>query len=156
MGAKSGITLGPVGRERGADLLILASKSRRVRQERVFSLSKYVEMRAKLLSIEDARLLRSALQNSQTAASNCSLPQRALRQSLPIWSSFRAQSRFATTKSTKKIRELQQGAIRADPLPEQEADDAPQYPTVLQGARNNMIKFGNCVLLTRVGSFYEV
>jgi hypothetical protein len=35
-------------------------------------------------------------------------------------------------------------------------NDVPQYPTVIQGARNNMVKFQNCVLLTRVGSFYEV
>ncbi|EDN06153.1 predicted protein [Histoplasma mississippiense (nom. inval.)] len=35
-------------------------------------------------------------------------------------------------------------------------DDAPQYPTVIQGAKNNMLKFKNCVLLTRVGNFYEL
>lgn len=35
-------------------------------------------------------------------------------------------------------------------------DDAPQYPTVVQGHRNNMRKFRNCVILTRVGGFYEV
>jgi hypothetical protein len=46
--------------------------------------------------------------------------------------------------------------IVADPLPALETDDAPQYPTVIQGAKNNMIKFNNCVLITRVGSFYEV
>ncbi|EXJ90250.1 hypothetical protein A1O1_03349 [Capronia coronata CBS 617.96] len=35
-------------------------------------------------------------------------------------------------------------------------DDEPQYPTVLQGAKQNMAKFDNCVLLTRVGNFYEL
>ena len=30
------------------------------------------------------------------------------------------------------------------------------YPTVVQQALDNMEKYGNCVLLTRVGSFYEV
>ena len=52
--------------------------------------------------------------------------------------------------------DLHQGIIQTDPLPELEADDAPQYPTVVQGAKNNMIKFSNCVVLTRVGNFYEV
>jgi hypothetical protein len=65
-------------------------------------------------------------------------------------------SRGAKTKATTKLKELYQGVIAADPLPELEADDAPQYPTVIQGAKNNMRKFHNCVLITRVGSFYEV
>jgi len=30
------------------------------------------------------------------------------------------------------------------------------YPTVIAQARTNMDKFANCVLLTRVGGFYEV
>jgi len=65
-------------------------------------------------------------------------------------------SRGAKTKTTKKLKELHQGVIAADPLPELETDNAPQYPTVVQGAKNNMIKFSNCVLITRVGNFYEV
>ncbi|KAJ5154032.1 uncharacterized protein N7500_009471, partial [Penicillium coprophilum] len=35
-------------------------------------------------------------------------------------------------------------------------DEAPRYPTVVQGHRNNMQKFKNCVILTRVGGFYEL
>ncbi|KUJ22245.1 muts domain V [Mollisia scopiformis] len=35
-------------------------------------------------------------------------------------------------------------------------DDTPSYPTVILQARNNMRKFENCVLLTRVGGFYEM
>ncbi|KKY25138.1 putative dna mismatch repair protein msh1 [Phaeomoniella chlamydospora] len=35
-------------------------------------------------------------------------------------------------------------------------NDSPQYPAVVQGARNNMAKFKDCVLLTRVGKFYEL
>jgi hypothetical protein len=65
-------------------------------------------------------------------------------------------SRGAKTKATKKLKELYQGVIAADPLPELESDDVPQYPTVIQGAKNNMIRFSNCVLITRVGNFYEV
>lgn len=30
------------------------------------------------------------------------------------------------------------------------------YPTVIKQARTNMAKFDNCVLLTRVGGFYEL
>jgi DNA mismatch repair ATPase MutS len=33
---------------------------------------------------------------------------------------------------------------------------APSYPTVIQQALNNMRIFSNCVVLTRVGSFYEM
>jgi hypothetical protein len=65
-------------------------------------------------------------------------------------------ARGAKTKSTKKLKELHQGVIAANPLPELENDDAPQYPTVIQGAKDNMMKFQNCVLITRVGNFYEV
>ena len=34
--------------------------------------------------------------------------------------------------------------------------ERPSYPTVVRQAWNNMRKFDKCVLLTRVGSFYEV
>jgi len=35
-------------------------------------------------------------------------------------------------------------------------DNIPAYPTVVLQARRNMDKFENCVLLTRVGGFYEM
>lgn len=61
------------------------------------------------------------------------------------------------TRSTVKLSDLPQGAI---PVPEaqpaEEEDSAPTYPTVVQQARRNMRKFDNCVLLTRVGGFYEL
>jgi hypothetical protein len=64
--------------------------------------------------------------------------------------------RGARTKSASKLKELAQGALESrEPCPPL-VNDAPQYPTVVQGARNNMIKFKNCVVLTRVGNFYEV
>jgi hypothetical protein len=59
-------------------------------------------------------------------------------------------------KRSTRIRsvDLPQGAVELEPL---ERDvEKPSYPTVVQQARNNMRRFGNCVLLTRVGSFYEV
>lgn len=63
--------------------------------------------------------------------------------------------RGAKTKSTTKLKDLPQGALKLDAYNDR-ADDAPRYPTVVQGHRNNMEKFKNCVVLTRVGGFYEV
>jgi hypothetical protein len=40
--------------------------------------------------------------------------------------------------------------------PLQEEKSGPAYPTVVLQARNNMNKYDNCVLLTRVGGFYEL
>ncbi len=62
--------------------------------------------------------------------------------------------RTAKTKASLKLDDLPQGAIALDSIPVE--DDAPQYPTVVLQARTNMRKFENCVLLTRVGGFYEL
>lgn len=62
--------------------------------------------------------------------------------------------RGAKSRSTVKLADLPQGSISIEPLPRDEG--TPAYPTVVQQARSNMTKFENCVLLTRVGSFYEV
>ncbi|KAB5580326.1 muts domain V-domain-containing protein [Coniochaeta sp. 2T2.1] len=57
-------------------------------------------------------------------------------------------------------RELPQGPLPApdgaadEPPPEEES--GPAYPTVVMQARRNMNKYDNCVLLTRVGGFYEL
>lgn len=79
------------------------------------------------------------------------------RQNVPATSgayACRAQKRGKKTKSSVKLDNLPQGVISLDPLPYEE--DAPSYPTVVQQARSNMRKFDNCVLLTRVGGFYEL
>jgi hypothetical protein len=106
-----------------------------------------------LLSPRDARLISSIVRGHLGLTSN---PQVLVT----AWSRCRSPvapwSRGAKTKTTKKLKELHQGVIAAEPLPDLETDNAPQYPTVVQGAKNNMIKFSNCVLITRVGSFYEV
>ncbi|XMA20571.1 hypothetical protein WAI453_013362 [Rhynchosporium graminicola] len=68
---------------------------------------------------------------------------------------YRGQSRGKKTKSSIKLDELPQGVIPLDPLP-LEQDAPPSYSTVVQQARTNMRKFENCVLLTRVGGFYEL
>ncbi|GKT75698.1 MutS domain V [Colletotrichum tofieldiae] len=53
-----------------------------------------------------------------------------------------------------KLDDLPQGALPLDPHPA--LDEGPAYPTVVLQARRNMQKFNNCVLLTRVGGFYEL
>ncbi|OJJ46242.1 hypothetical protein ASPZODRAFT_159784 [Penicilliopsis zonata CBS 506.65] len=63
--------------------------------------------------------------------------------------------RGAKTRSTVKLKDLPQGVLKLEPYNDG-ADELPQYPTVLQGHRNNMQKFKNCVILTRVGGFYEL
>lgn len=50
---------------------------------------------------------------------------------------------------------MHQGVLNSDALPPQD-DAEPEYPPLLQQVRNNMIKFSHCVLVTRVGGFYEV
>lgn len=65
------------------------------------------------------------------------------------------QYRGAKTKATVKLKDLPQGVVRLEAY-DDGVDDAPRYPTVVQGHRNNMQKFKNCVILTRVGGFYEV
>ncbi|KAA8570487.1 hypothetical protein EYC84_002760 [Monilinia fructicola] len=50
--------------------------------------------------------------------------------------------------------ELHQGLLPLEPL--QIEHEPPPYPTVIMQARNNMLKFENCVVVTRVGGFYEI
>ncbi|KAF7157105.1 hypothetical protein CNMCM5623_001093 [Aspergillus felis] len=63
--------------------------------------------------------------------------------------------RGARTRTTVKVKDLPQGTLKLEPY-DDATDDAPRYPTVVQGHRNNMQKFRNCVILTRVGGFYEL
>lgn len=66
------------------------------------------------------------------------------------------QVRGKKTITSVKLSDLPQGIINADPLPLEPQQNGPAYPTVLLQARRNMDKFDNCVLLTRVGGFYEL
>ncbi|TGO34032.1 hypothetical protein BHYA_0215g00080 [Botrytis hyacinthi] len=50
--------------------------------------------------------------------------------------------------------ELPQGLLPLEPL--EIENEPPPYPTVIMQARNNMLKFENCVVITRVGGFYEL
>ncbi|KAJ5936146.1 hypothetical protein N7454_005444, partial [Penicillium verhagenii] len=74
-----------------------------------------------------------------------------------VWiNATRAETRRgAKTQATVKLQDLPQGVIKLDAY-DDGVDDAPRYPTVVQGHRNNMQKFKNCVILTRVGGFYEL
>ncbi|KAJ9296684.1 hypothetical protein DTO271G3_4883 [Paecilomyces variotii] len=63
--------------------------------------------------------------------------------------------RGAKTKTSTKLKDLPQGALKLDAY-DDGADDGPQYPMVVRGHRDNMLKFKNCVILTRVGNFYEL
>lgn len=65
-------------------------------------------------------------------------------------------ARGAKSKTTLQLKELPQGMLTTDKDALEEEDERPTYPTMVQQARNNMQKFENCVLLTRVGGFYEV
>ena len=59
---------------------------------------------------------------------------------------------------TVKLKEIPQGALlplESLELPQQEEKER-SYPAVIQQHRQNMQKFDNCVLLTRVGGFYEM
>ncbi|KAK8056670.1 hypothetical protein PG993_001897 [Apiospora rasikravindrae] len=76
------------------------------------------------------------------------------------------QTRGKKTKTTVNLADLPQGplipptpAATPDVSGEDAAageDEGPAYPTMVLQARRNMQKFENCVLLTRVGGFYEL
>lgn len=64
--------------------------------------------------------------------------------------------RGAKTKTTVQLKELPQGILETNNSVQVREQDGPAYPMMIQQARNNMRKFADCVLLTRVGGFYEV
>lgn len=74
----------------------------------------------------------------------------------PIRCGARTWIRGAKSRAKLKLGDLPQGALASEAHTEDQKDDPPAYPTVVQQAKNNMRKFDNCVLLTRVGGFYEV
>lgn len=65
-------------------------------------------------------------------------------------------TRGAKRKTTVAVDSLPQGVL--PPLPKDETDKPPEktYPPVLQQHLNNVRKFSDCVVLTRVGDFYEM
>ncbi|KAF2831188.1 hypothetical protein CC86DRAFT_282088 [Ophiobolus disseminans] len=73
----------------------------------------------------------------------------------PFQQTWHHQRRGAKRKATLALDDLPQGAIESAALPPQH-DTEPEYPPLLQQVRNNMVKFSHCVLVTRVGGFYEL
>lgn len=67
-----------------------------------------------------------------------------------------AQCRGVKTKATYQLSELPIRSLEYTGSLSEFEDAGPVYPTVVLQARNNMQKYESCVLLTRVGSFYEV
>ncbi|ORY60184.1 muts domain V [Pseudomassariella vexata] len=66
-------------------------------------------------------------------------------------------TRVRKKKTSLKLEDLPQGLVQADGPPVLEPlDEGPAYPTVVLQAHRNMQRFENCVLLTRVGGFYEL
>ncbi|KAK3720809.1 MutS protein 1 [Vermiconidia calcicola] len=65
-------------------------------------------------------------------------------------------TRGAKTKTVIKANDLPQGVL--PPLPADPSDAVParNYPTVLQQHLNNVRKFSDCIVLTRIGDFYEM
>lgn len=76
----------------------------------------------------------------------------------PWWHlpTFRIQARCKKSKTTIQLKDLPQGVLKPDNSFTDWKDEESAYPTVVQQARNNMRTFSDCVLLTRVGGFYEV
>lgn len=62
---------------------------------------------------------------------------------------------YAKRRTKTSLAELPQGALPLAPLPP-ESTPSKKYPTVIAQARNNMDMYKSCVLLTRVGGFYEL
>ncbi|KFY79563.1 hypothetical protein V499_01435 [Pseudogymnoascus sp. VKM F-103] len=60
------------------------------------------------------------------------------------------------TSTSLDLKDLPQGLLPCAPVSVPSQDEAPTYPTVVLQAQTNMRKFENCVLLTRVGGFYEL
>ena len=64
--------------------------------------------------------------------------------------------RGAKKQTILTVKAKAQGSLPVKPVEIVDENDGPSYPTVVQQARNNMQKFSHCVVLTRVGNFYEV
>ncbi|GAB7354100.1 hypothetical protein MBLNU459_g4667t2 [Dothideomycetes sp. NU459] len=64
--------------------------------------------------------------------------------------------RGAKTKETFKLESLSQGALPPTPTSEIDVPEAPVYPPVIQQHLNHVKQFHDCVVLTRVGNFYEL
>jgi len=84
----------------------------------------------------------------------CSHPNRPGLRVIPSSAPYRLHRRLAGTKLRKSIEELPQGLqLPLEPFIEKEAS---KYSPVIDEVLQNQRRFPKCVLLTRVGQFYEV
>ncbi|KAF2464075.1 DNA mismatch repair protein MutS [Lindgomyces ingoldianus] len=113
----------------------------------------------------NAHVLRKLDHQHRRSCTNLAFPFRSLTRPrrvsraahllTPTWSAL-GQTRGARKKATISLDDIPQGTIElGDKLPVQD-DEEPDYPPLIQQVRNNMLKFSHCVLLTRVGGFYEL
>lgn len=116
-----------------------------------------MRVRPGIFDPRDLRLIQSIIRLSPAAPSILPSihPQRSpeVRRCVPFSTDARLS---AKTKTSKTLKDLQQGVLQSEALEDVEEEDEPQYPPVVLQARNNMLKFSNCVVLTRVGNFYEL
>lgn len=96
----------------------------------------------------------SAAHDFSTAAWSRRRPLLALR--ARAQTKFPGQIRGKKTRTTVKLQDLPQGPLGAPLEPLDDGENQPAYPTVVMQARRNMQKFDDCVVLTRVGGFYEL
>jgi len=108
------------------------------------------------------RALRQACrQSTTTLAFACHRPSAFYSTaSEPSTKAKRGRKSKAKTETIRFDTSLPQGLLDDGPIPldpiDATANNSHGYPTVIQQARNNMQRFEHCVLLTRVGSFYEL
>jgi len=135
---------------------MLASRSPSVPRVRVASIGRHGVASAHRPSLlqNPATLARISVKNV-TTISWASHGPRASRWPRLSYPHPRLQTCGKKTKTVVELDDLPQGLIvSSEPLIEE--PDEPAYPTVVLQARRNMQKFDNCVLLTRVGGFYEL
>ncbi|KAK5113066.1 hypothetical protein LTR62_003645 [Meristemomyces frigidus] len=75
---------------------------------------------------------------------------------VPVRWPFLLWQRGAKTKTVVKASSLLQGTLPPLPAHESEKTASKSYPPVLQQHLNNVRKFNDCIVLTRVGDFYEM
>ncbi|EMC95114.1 hypothetical protein BAUCODRAFT_72421 [Baudoinia panamericana UAMH 10762] len=106
------------------------------------------------MSLQSARCTIRSLRSSWRA---CIKTRTALpcltRGGLPAFGKF--WTRGVKTRTVVKASSLPQGVLPALP-PDEDDDTTASYPTMLQQHLNNIRKHPDCVVLTRVGDFYEM
>lgn len=66
------------------------------------------------------------------------------------------QVRGAKRRTIVAIKSIPQGLLPAEPTQEVVVEDEPIYSITIQQHRNNMLKYPDCVILTKLGNFYEM